>query len=85
MCEIESKLEFCNGVKETIRNSMKSLEKIEEKIQLEQQSFEKSINCAWEVPIINQKNYEEILKESGFEKNFTEILREEGIVELKLV
>ena len=35
MCEIESKLEFCEGVKETIRSSMKSLEKIEEKIKLE--------------------------------------------------
>ena len=35
MCEIENKLEFCKGVRETFKKSTRELDKIEQKIKLE--------------------------------------------------
>ena len=36
MCEIESKISFCKGVRETLKCGFKSLDKIEQKIKVDQ-------------------------------------------------
>ena len=76
MCEIESKIPFCKGVQETLKYGLKSLEKIEHKIKLESTTLNK--NCAWDVAFYDEKNAEDILRESGYQKNFEEIFDEEG-------
>lgn len=86
MCEIESKIEFCKGVTQTLKNGLKSLEKIEHKIKLENQT--KKNNCAWDVNIFSlKKSEEDILRESGYENDFEKIFKqnEEGLVEFKLL
>lgn len=35
MCEIESKIAFCKGVRETLKYGFKSLDKIEQKIKVD--------------------------------------------------
>lgn len=87
MCEIEQKVVFCQGVRETLKNSIKSLDKIEHKIKLEQTQEEESKNCAWDVPFVKNKTLDQLLMESGFEKNFKDMIQdeEESIIEYQLL
>lgn len=84
MCEIENKLEFCKGVRETFKKSTRELDKIEQKIKLE--SGQNARNCAWEVPLPGKhKKEEDILKESGYEARFEQEFDEDEIIEFNLL
>ena len=85
MCEIESKIQFCKGVSQTLKYGLKSLEKIEHKIKLENQT--KNQNCAWDVNFYDKKSAEDILRESGYEEKFLQIFDkdQEGLIEFKLL
>lgn len=64
MCEIESQIAFCKGVRQSINSAIKNLDKIENKIKMEFQRRVKK--CAWEIPISDNRTYEEIMIDSGF-------------------
>ncbi len=72
MCEIENSIEFCRGVRETLKSKLKALDKIEHKIKLEKNQQGKK-NCAWDFPFTKKKTKEDILRESGFQKFFPDI------------
>ncbi len=75
MCEIENKIEFCKGVRDTLKYNIKALDKIEHKIKLES-SNQNMKNCAWDVTFTKKKTTEDILRESGFRQDFGDYIDE---------